>query len=88
MTTGTSAAPAAVIGQSTSANTRLPPPGLTAPVITATQVEDALFGYLQGMRALGRTKVDITEAARALGLPASMIVAAAQALKGKGVEVA
>ncbi len=84
---GTSTAPAA-IGHSTSANTGLPTPGSAARTVTDKQVEDALFGYLQGMRALGHTRVDFTQAARALSLPVSVVVAAADALKSKGVEIA
>lgn len=52
------------------------------------QVEDALYGYLQAMRALGRETIDVTEAARALGVSVAEVLNAAGALKERGVEVA
>jgi hypothetical protein len=87
LSTSTTAAPAA-IGQSTTANTGHSSMQGSVAIVTAKQAEDALFGYLQSIRALGRTKVNFSEAARALGLSIDMVVAAAHALKDKGVEVA
>lgn len=71
----------------TSANTGATAPAPNAPQLTAEQVENALYGYLQGMRALGHTRVNVADAARALHLHVSAVLAAAHALKKKGVEV-
>lgn len=87
LTSGTSTSTGAFIGNPTSANTGTTSPAPGAPGLTAEQVENALYGYVQGMRALGRTKINIAEAAHALHVSESLVLAAAHALKSKGVEV-
>lgn len=53
----------------------------------AEKIADALYGYLQAMRAMGRERVDAAEAARVLGVSVAQVLDAAGALKERGVEV-
>jgi hypothetical protein len=58
------------------------PPGLTS-----SAIEDAVYAHLQAMRALGHTRVNTTEVARALGLPLELVDATIASLVKRGVKV-
>ncbi len=64
-------------------------PGATAEpdAEQAEKIADALYAYLQAMRALGRETIDVVEAARALGVSAAAVLEAARSLKERGVEI-
>jgi hypothetical protein len=48
-------------------------------------IDDAVFGYLQSVRALGRTHVSSADVARALQLPHAEVLSAMARLGNKGV---
>jgi hypothetical protein len=48
-------------------------------------VENAVYGYIRAVRALGRTKISTAEVARALALSVSEVNSVLASLKGKGV---
>jgi hypothetical protein len=52
---------------------------------TSPSVDDAVFGYIRAVRALGRTEVNSIEVARALHLPQSEVDAALHRLRERGV---
>jgi len=49
------------------------------------EVEDAVYGHIQAIRALGRDRITTTEIADALGLPHHIILEAVQHLRDKGI---
>lgn len=49
-------------------------------------LEDAVYGYIRAVRALGRTSVNTTEIASALGLPLGAVESALSALRDRGVK--
>ena len=51
------------------------------------KVENAVYGYIRAVRALGHTYVNSLEVARALSLPVTDVEAAMQNLSDKGVRV-
>lgn len=51
-------------------------------------VENAVFGYIQAVRALGRTRVTSGEISAALMLKETEVIAAFRALRDKGVKLA
>jgi hypothetical protein len=51
-------------------------------------VEGAVFGYIQAIRALGRTRVTTFDVATALSLTETEVLAVVAALRKKGVKVA
>ncbi len=53
----------------------------------AKGVEDAVYGYIQAVRALGRTHISTLEIASALNLPVSSVQQASAALISKGVKL-
>lgn len=48
-------------------------------------IENAVYSYIQAIRTLGRTQVNITEIAQALALPTEAVTLAASKLRHKGV---
>jgi hypothetical protein len=52
------------------------------------RIEDAVYGYLQAVRALGKTQVNSSEIARALGLSVSQVDEILPKLSAKGVRLA
>jgi hypothetical protein len=48
-------------------------------------VENAVYGYLQAIRALDRTRVTTSEIASALSIPQAMVISVIPSLKVKGV---
>lgn len=52
------------------------------------RIEDAVYTYIQAVRALGRTTINTSEIASALGIDRRKVEAAAAALKDKGVKAA
>lgn len=66
--------------------------GVTGPArkssrIETKDIESAVFAHIQAMRALGRTRVNVTEIATALGLYERQVEATLSALRNKGVKV-
>ncbi len=58
---------------------------LRTPVSNNRSIEDAVYGYMQAMRALGKTKVSVNEIAKALGISYFAANEAAVKLDNKGV---
>ena len=52
------------------------------------EVENAVYGFIKAVRALGRTNITTGEISRALEIPLKQVDAAALNLKNKGVKVA
>jgi hypothetical protein len=52
-----------------------------------SSIENAVYGYIQAIRALGRTKINTAEVAAALSLAVSEVNGALSALKKKGVRL-
>jgi hypothetical protein len=85
---GTSTSSSVSVGTSTSANSgQMELAVARARGVTLEQVQNALYRYLQGMRAMGRTHIDIVEAAHTLNVSTTTVLAAARALKDKGVGI-
>jgi hypothetical protein len=59
------------------------PPAETPDVVAAT---NAVYGYLQAIRALNRTNVSIPEISTALSIPHADVITALQKLKERGVK--
>ena len=55
---------------------------------SAAEVQKAVYAHIQALRALGRTNVNTVEVARALSLPLTLVDAAVESLKTKGVKTA
>jgi hypothetical protein len=51
-------------------------------------VENAVYAHIQAMRTLGRTKINTSDIATALGLPVAEVDKTIAALRKKGVKVA
>ncbi len=51
----------------------------------STQVVDAVYGYIQAVRALGKEKITTADIASALSLPHYTVVDAVQRLHDRGV---
>jgi hypothetical protein len=51
-------------------------------------MENAVYGHIRAIRALGRTQVSASEIAAALFLPVGDVITALNALRSKGVKVA
>jgi hypothetical protein len=68
---------------SSSVATASPP---TAPSTRA--LENAVYGHIRAIRALGRTKISASEIATALSLPIRDVIKALNALRSKGVKIA
>lgn len=66
----------------------------TADVITSTPsarpkaLENAVYGHIRAVRALGRTQINASEIAAALSVPLSDVITAIAALRNKGVKIA
>ncbi len=56
--------------------------------LTSKGVENAVYGYIRAIRALGRTNITTGEISRALEIPLEQVDAAVSNLKNKGVKVA
>ena len=65
----------------------LPPAKKVAPKKSQKKIENAVYAHLQALRALGQTKAETVEIARALSIPVRDVNAAVNALKSKGVRV-
>ncbi len=50
-------------------------------------IENAVYGYIQAIRALGRKQVNTVEISEALSLPTGEVNRAVSSLKKKGVKV-
>jgi hypothetical protein len=74
-TTGTSAGATYPIG-----------PKVTTNRATA-EIENAVYGHLRALRALGRTKLNVSEVAEALKIPATAVLGAVNALREKGFKL-
>ena len=55
---------------------------------TPKRIENAVYGYIQAVRALGRERISTSEIASALAIPISSVAGAIDALKEKGVKIA
>jgi hypothetical protein len=55
--------------------------------VVGKAVQNAVYGYIQAIRALGRDKVDSSEIAEALSLPITDVEQALALLRGKGVKL-
>jgi hypothetical protein len=51
-------------------------------------IENAVYGYLQALRALNRTRVTTSEIASALSVQEAVVISVISAMKVKGVKVA
>jgi hypothetical protein len=51
-------------------------------------VESAVYAHLQALRALGQTRVNTADVAKALGIPQSLVDRTLESLLKKGVKVA
>jgi hypothetical protein len=52
------------------------------------ELENAVYGYIRALRALGRTEVTSTEIAQALGISTTAVQQVLSSLQKKGVKVA
>ena len=52
------------------------------------QLENAVYGYMRAIRALGRTTVDVAEVSRALNITIPQVQSTLPALLTKGVRIA
>ena len=50
-------------------------------------IENAVYGHIRAIRALGRTQVTVSEIAAALSIPQTAVVQALGALRAKGVKL-
>jgi hypothetical protein len=75
------------IGPGTRSATIVPSTSPLQTGASSKQAEDAVYGYLQAIRALGRTTVGSTEVAQALKLPRTIVEQALRNLDSKGVRV-
>jgi hypothetical protein len=48
-------------------------------------IEAAVYGYIQALRALGKTQINTAEIARALGIPISIVASVLPKLGEKGI---
>lgn len=55
--------------------------------VNAKDVQNAVYGHLQAVRALGRTEVTSDEVAQALRLPRATVEKAFRSLASKGVKI-
>jgi hypothetical protein len=78
--TGTTSAGGFFISQSSSKVTT------TTRAQPTRDVERAVYAYIQAVRALGKTKVETEEIARALGLGLSEVERTVKALRSRGVK--
>lgn len=71
-------------------STKIPNTSTSAPKKTAASfdkaVENAVYGYIRAIRALGRTDVNTAEIAKALAIPLKQVDLAASKLRNKGVK--
>ncbi len=84
-----------VTGTSSSTNVAFPFQMNQVPVHSAAsalraaqQLQDAVYGYIQAIRALGRTTVDLSEIASALRVSVVDVRSILPALEQKGVRIA
>lgn len=61
--------------------------GQTTTKYPAKNIENAVYSHIQAIRALGRTRTDTSEIARALGLTQSVVEKTISSLTKKGVRV-
>lgn len=57
------------------------------PVATKVNMVSAVYAYMQSMRALGKTRLNSGEIARALSLPLPDVTEAIKKLHSKGVKI-
>jgi len=60
-------------------------PRTRRPVRVVTSVQNAVYAYIQAIRALGRTEINTSEIADALSLPVAEVNRAISSLRKKGV---
>lgn len=58
------------------------------PMLPRRALENAVYGHIQAVRALGRTEISASEIAAALSLPIRDVMSALNALQSKGVKIA
>lgn len=51
-------------------------------------LQNAVYGHIRAIRALGRTQISASEIATVLSLPVRDVITALKALRGKGVKIA
>lgn len=52
------------------------------------EIERAVYSYIRAMRAIGRTRLNTIEIARALGISPARVAQVVQGLSKKGVKIA
>jgi hypothetical protein len=60
--------------------------GIKPPQVKEKKIENAVFGYIQAVRALGRTTINTTEISRALNLSLADVERTLSALRKRGVK--
>jgi len=63
-------------------------PSLATAQIADDNIENAVYGHIRAIRALGRTRIDTSEIANALGISISQVHKTLESLKKKGVRLA
>lgn len=61
--------------------------GVRPSLVKEKQIVDAVFGYIQAVRALGRTTINTLDVARALSLSPSDVERTLSSLAKKGVKI-
>jgi hypothetical protein len=59
-----------------------------ADLYPARKIESAVYAHIQAMRALGKTRINTVDIAKALGLPLAEVEKTIFALRQKGVKIA
>lgn len=74
-------------GATTSAaTTTIAPISGAQPAVSNKNIENAVYGHLRAVRALGRTEILPSEIAAALSIPTSAVIEALTNLQSKGVK--
>lgn len=60
--------------------------GIKPRLVKDKKIENAVFGYIQAVRALGRTTINTTEVSRALNLRLADVERTLSALRKRGVK--
>ncbi len=66
--------------------TQAPVPSGTRPALSSKSIENAVYGHIRAVRALGRTEILPSEIAAALSIPPSAVIEALTALQNKGIK--
>jgi hypothetical protein len=84
ITINTSVAATSAVTAFSSHQEPLPPRRVTV----SKALENAVYGHIRAVRALGRKQISASEIASALSLPVTDVVKALVALRSKGVKIA